>query len=191
MKIYQIRGTSGSGKTTVMRNFMKPNRWEQVHSPGRKKPLMCYNENDLIVLGDYESLYGGCDTIGSAKAVYELIQKLAVGSYNGKERAIVCEGLLLSEDTKWALQLRNEGHELKILFLTTLPQECLNRIKSRRAKAGNEKPLNPNNTLNRLNAIERAYQKLSNQENITVRRCQSKHAVSILLNWTDINSPET
>lgn len=152
--IIQIRGTSGSGKSTAMKWFMKGyNAWEAVYAPGRKKPLWYFSTANglprVVVLGHYDSPCGGCDTIGSAKAVYDLIQ-VVQGHF--KSHAVVCEGLLLSEDVKWSSQMK----DLTVLYLQTPLDQCLRQIESRRAEAGNEKPLDPRNTSNRFRVVEKS-----------------------------------
>lgn len=175
--IIQIRGTSGSGKTYVMRKVREGlGAPEPRFVPGRKKPE-CYRYlGSVYVLGHYESTCGGCDNIGSARAVYELTKKLI----DGPERAkvVIQEGLLLSEDTKWSQQLSN----LRVVFLTTPLDTCLEQVTQRRIAAGNDKPLNPANTTNRVAVIERARRKLL-ELGIECRRCSSNQAPGIILNW--------
>lgn len=173
--IIQIRGTGGSGKTTVMKQVMDllgEWEWEPVMVAGRKKPLY-YRQRNLIVLGHYEAACGGCDTIGSAAQVYALIKTLP------KSTIIICEGLLLSEDTKWSSQVE---HELRIVYLTTPIEQCLSQIEGRRAAVGNEKPLNPKNTTKRVDVIERSRVKLTEQ-GILCRRASSTQAASIIIGW--------
>lgn len=171
--IIQIRGTSGSGKSTVMRQVIK-----QLGDPpgtfyieGRKKPLYYTYFNRLTILGHYESPCGGCDTIGSAKAVYDLIQRL-----NPKTKIVLCEGLLLSEDVKWTMQLPDP----RVFFLATPIEQCIEWIKKRREEVGNDKPLNESNTRNRVAVIERAYNKLR-QQGVYCRRCTVASASSLVL----------
>lgn len=177
--IIQIRGTSGSGKSTVMRQVMDSfeNGWWETHRRGRKQPLYYVNEtNDrLLVLGHYASPCGGCDTIGSARQVYELTTELLA---ENPQRIILQEGLLLSEDTKWSSQLP----DLRALFLTTPLDRCLRQIESRRKSVGNDKPLNPANTTNRVGVIERARGKLESV-GVLCQRCPSEQAASIILRW--------
>lgn len=174
--IIQIRGTSGSGKSTSMRKTMEllGGPWNQVTVAGRKRPLY-YERGDypknIVVLGHYESPCGGCDTIGSAAAVYELIQSLQFGH-------LLCEGLLLSEDVKWSKQLKN----LRVLFLTTPLEQCLSNIQKRREVAGNTKELNPANTSNRVETIQRARAKLV-EAGVSCRRCSADQAPEIIRKW--------
>lgn len=169
--VIQIRGTSGSGKSTVVRAVMNEfHGWTPVMRSGRKQPLY-YESEEVVVLGHYESPCGGCDTIGSAKAVYDLIGEV-------EARTILCEGLLLSEDVKWSSQLKG----LRVIFLTTPLETCLRRIRGRRKTAGNTKPLNPNNTANRVATIERARVKLTNL-GVPCRQCSADEAPRIILGW--------
>lgn len=172
MIVIQIRGTSGSGKTTVMKQLMKNYRWLEMRIDGRKKPLYYYHNKDIAILGHYESVCGGCDNIGSAGKVYDVIQKIDTA-------IVLCEGLLLSEDVKWTLKLREEGHIVLPIFLTTPPDECVARVIDRRKEAGNEKEFNTANTLNRVGVIERAYTKLK-EAGFTVRKCKSPQAPLIV-----------
>ena len=85
--IIQVRGTSGSGKTWVMKSLLerlKP--FKGVLVEGRKKPLFYVNSTSVAILGHYEAACGGCDNIGSAAAVAELIQNLREGVYPEKSR---------------------------------------------------------------------------------------------------------
>lgn len=173
--IVQIRGTSGSGKSTAMREIMRGlGEWEPVYSSGRKKPLY-YRRPEAVVLGHYESPCGGCDTIGSARQVYDLAATLQVVNSG---RAILCEGLLLSEDVKWSKQMPG----LRVVFITTPVEECIERIKARRADAGNDRPLNESNTRNRVAVIERARIKLM-EAGVECRRASSAQASRIVLRW--------
>ena len=160
-----------------------PAGWTGIGVPGRKKPLyytlngrMGSNLPRVHVLGHYETACGGCDNIGSAAKVYEMIQMLE--TLDSSDSIILCEGLLLSEDFKWTSQLPG----VKVLFLNTSEEECLRRVKARRLAAGNEKELNPANTVNRLAVIARAKVKLIDA-GIYCRTASSGQAPRIVLNW--------
>jgi len=153
--IIQVRGTSGSGKSTLVRRVMESiGEWNPVYVEGRKKPQWYISDEFpwLTVLGHYESPCGGCDTIGSSRAVHDLIRSLP-----DSVEVILCEGLLLSEDVKWSSTF---GDRLVAYFLSTPTETCLSQIKARRLSVGNEKELNPNNTINRVGVIDRARRKL-------------------------------
>lgn len=171
--IIQIRGTSGSGKTWVMKEFMKDYSWIPQYEKGRKQPLLyktyLNKTSYLTVLGHYESPCGGCDTIGSARQVFELIDTLPTGD------VIVCEGLLLSEDVKWVSQVDN----VKILYLNTEVEKCISQIRDRRKAAGNDKPLKEHNTRNRVGVIERSRVRLIDL-GVSCRRCSVQQAPKLI-----------
>lgn len=185
--IIQIRSTSGGGKTWVMRQVMDalakpwPYGWERAFVVKRKNPLYYYHR-DKVVLGSYESTCGGCDNIGSARAVYELIQKASADLRHKTDMVLLydflCEGLLLSEDTKWSLQMP----DLRVIFLNTPIEQCLRQIEKRRQEAGNEKPLNPENTTRRVAVIERARIKLT-EAGVYCRRASPEQAVKLVTQW--------
>lgn len=172
--IIQIRGTSGSGKTWVMRRVMEYlGAWKPVYVEGRKRPLYYIHERrSLLVLGSYESTCGGCDTIGSARAVYDLLKATQPTDH------VLCEGLLLSEDVKWSSQLSG----LRVIFLTTPLERCLEQIRSRRAESGNSKPLSEYNTVNRVATIERARLRLI-EAGVDCRRYSASQAVREIVQW--------
>lgn len=173
--VIQIRGTSGSGKTYVMRKVIsRLGALTPVCISGRKKPLY-YTGTNAVVLGHYESNCGGCDNVGSARHVYELTKKLS-------GPVILQEGLLLSEDTKWTIKLVEEGYVVRIVFLTTPLDRCLEQIESRRRAVGNLKPLNPHNTVNRVAVIERARKKLF-ESGVCCRRVGTEQAVGVVIDW--------
>lgn len=179
--IIQVRGTSGSGKSTIMRRVMESGGLNPVYVTGRKRPLYYrgrINGAKVAVLGHYESACGGCDTIGSARVVYDLIQKI-------DSPVILCEGLLLSEDVKWSSQLP----DLRVLYLSTPLKRCIRQIESRRKSAGNDKPLNPANTENRVYVIERSRVKLRDA-GVLVRRCASEIAPAVILSWLRLHAEQ-
>lgn len=183
--IIQIRGTSGSGKTTVMKEIMGDmQRWYPILRMGRQKPLYYMSSPKsmrptIAILGHYEAACGGCDTIGSAPKVYELIQEV---KKTRNPDFIICEGLLLSEDNKWTKQMVEDGDELRILYLRTTLEECLARVTKRREDAGNTKPLNPAKTINRVKAIESSLVKLSAFD-VKIIRVSSDRAAKVVWQW--------
>lgn len=178
--IIQVRGTSGSGKSTAVRRFMETAEWTSEFRDGRKNPYLYWTRDippgKVVVLGHYNSPCGGGDTIGSAAAIYDAIKEVIEG--NGPI-PIVVEGLLLSEDSKWAKVLKEEGNEVVCLFLTTPLDQCLSQIEGRRKAVGNEKPVNPKNTANRVGTIERARAKLTTA-GVRCIRCSANQAPALI-----------
>lgn len=148
--IVNIRGTSGSGKSTVARNVMK--RYDSVsphHIEGRKQPLyyICDTQGgfqQLAVIGHYETACGGTDTITKMDEIFEIIRDLATRGYN-----VLFEGLLLSAEFNRMAALAKD-FDCVVLGLTEVPLDvCFDSIMARRKekadKAGREpKPPGPN-----------------------------------------------
>lgn len=190
MPIYQVRGTSGSGKTTVVRRVMEcVGEWESVPRPSGRRPLYYRTPADsewgrVVVLGSYEAACGGCDGLPSVREVYELIKEIRGG--NG-DVPVVCEGLLLSEDTKWALQ----SHGLRCYYLTTPVDVCADRVKQRRGgesidadkgpdRSGRPKPTAREKLTIRYRTIERSRIKLTDA-GVPCVRCSLDQCVEMIL----------
>lgn len=149
--IVNIRGTSGSGKSTVARKVME--RYDTVephHIDGRKQPYyyICRTGGgslELAVVGHYETACGGSDTITKMDDIFALIRELATQGYN-----VLFEGLLLSAEFNRMAALYDEWGEVEVIGLTEIPlQECydaiIDRRKAKADKAGrNPKPAGPN-----------------------------------------------
>lgn len=179
--IIQIRGTSGSGKSWTMKSLLgKLGPFTEHFIKKRKQPLFYYNKSGVVILGHYASPCGGCDTIGSAAAVATLIKELEEGVYTIIPTVIICEGLLLSEDSKWTSQMK----DVRIIYLTTPVDQCVTQIIQRRAAVGNEKPLNESNTRKRVSVIERSRKKLI-EKGVHCVRCSSYQAPGIIERWVN------
>lgn len=149
-------------------------RWEPRYVPGRRKPLYYYQlDGPMAILGHYETPCGGCDTIGSAAEVFRLLEKV-----RRDFPKVLCEGLLLSEDVKWSARIP----QLRVLFLTTAVETCLQRIQGRRASVGNDKPLNPHNTVHRVQTIYKARLRLL-EKGVPCYRKSVEQAVPTILAW--------
>ena len=182
--IIQIRGTSGSGKTTAMRAVMAFFQGWQPHMvEGRRKPLWYTTQahgRTLVVLGHYEIDCGGCDTIGSAPDVYEVCRQ-AIGMY-GPRIVVLSEGLLWGEDVKWSLDLVKQGYPVRPFFLTTTLEECLRRVELRQdGREPKDKERVVRKLTRRITTIESARRRLV-AAGVECRRCSSSQAPRLVLN---------
>lgn len=181
--IIQLRGTSGSGKSTAMRkliSLIRPfEQWKSERIDGRKNPLYywtTYGSRIVNVLGHYESPCGGVDTIQGYDSLMSLVRDLTA-----KESShVLMEGLLLSEDAKNTLALL--PRDVRCIFLSTPLGICLERIRGRRAEKGNEKPLNVENTSRRVAVIERARVRLE-AAGVRCRIVPSELAPNLAFQW--------
>ncbi len=139
--IVNLRGTNGSGKSTIVRKLMEkyPER-DPVHINGRKQPVgyFCYRDNGktLWVIGHYETACGGCDTIPTVEDVYTLIRRRAA------DCDVIYEGLLVESDTTRAIQLSKDFPPFMIVLLSTTLEECQKAIQARRDERGTTKDFN-------------------------------------------------
>ena len=80
--IINLRGTHGSGKSTIVRNVMGTyTDCTEILGVGRKRPwgYLCKKDGlkDLFIPGHYETACGGCDTISIVEEAYDLIKRHA------------------------------------------------------------------------------------------------------------------
>ena len=157
--IVKIHGTSGSGKTTIVRNIF--DEASQILPIGPVKRPEAYKvehpflKRPLYILGPYENKCGGMDGVKSIDKQIELIEHYA------EEGHILYEGLLLSTyygrlgaiTEKW-------GNPHIFAFLNTPIEVCIERVIQRRKERGVLTPLNERNTRKRIVPIEALKKKL-------------------------------
>lgn len=141
--IINIRGTSGSGKSTVIFDLMEQfgfhamvprgtRKWEavQIHAPW----------GDVYAIGQYKTQCGGCDGVPTQDEVCRLVTKYS------KKGHVIFEGLIVTSCyLRYRILLPTLG-DYRMCFLNTPLRTCISRIKKRRLKKGNTKPFNPENT---------------------------------------------
>lgn len=173
--IIQIRGTSGSGKTTAMRSFMGPlESWNPRYViEGRRKPSY-YVCNGAAVLGHYDSPCGGCDTFKGYDQLQLVVREAAVLSPK-----IVMEGLMLSDDVRQTDRIHKEVGAVVVFYLTTPLDVCIARVKGRRAEKGKDDVFNEEKLRNRAAQIERTRPRLE-ELGITCRRCSVSQVPRLL-----------
>lgn len=147
--VVQLRGTSGSGKTTAMHALfktlqdIKPVKFADARAAKVRvyKGSLWDGEGssiDTYVLGDYspERSAGGCDTIPTVQETIDLIEEYG----SRKNSIVVFEGLLLAHSwgalgeyvhPRW-------GERYVNAFLDTPVEKCIARVTKRRASKGRE-----------------------------------------------------
>jgi hypothetical protein len=181
-----VRGTSGSGKSTVVRAVMEaaPGGWQASYVPGRRRPLYYYalDPEDfgglrVAVLGHYEIACGGCDTIGSVPQVFTMLEALPPLD------VVLAEGLLLSEDVKWTLAYG--AGRARCLFLDTPVNECLRRVGLRQEARGRS-PADPARVIRKLTrrveTINRARARLE-AAGVVCMTASSEDASGVVMEW--------
>lgn len=153
MTIINVRGTSGSGKSTIMRGVMRSAGYHQPHyEEGRKQPLFYTfmlpgRARPVALIGHYEGDCGGCDTISGLDRTFALIRRLHSEGFH-----VLFEGLLITAEVVRTAQLHQDGLPLVVFGLSLPLEECLASVEGRRrAKAERlgrpaPPPLDPKNT---------------------------------------------
>lgn len=140
-KVINLRGTSGSGKTYIVRRVMEHYnaktefRHEIVEGKKRKQPIgylywrVEEQQNPLFVVGHYEGVCGGCDNLPyGLDYVYSLIhEQIDFG------RDVIFEGLIVASDTQRCIDLKNKS-ELLVIGLDTSLADCNRAVDERRAE---------------------------------------------------------
>ncbi len=136
MTIVNLRGTNGSGKSTVAFALIEGAR-EIALAPyqtpkGAQRFVAGYHNPalDLIVVGPYRTQCGGCDGIATQALIKESV-KLAAR----RAQHVFFEGVIVSTLYSGyrvlSDELRAEGHHYSWLYLDTPLEVCLARIQTR------------------------------------------------------------
>jgi len=149
--IVNVRGCSGSGKSTVVRQWLKDYPMRPLYGVFGSRRPQAYEcivpglKHPLYILGSYETVCGGCDTIQPYALILDLLRKYAHRGH------VLFEGLLVghSYGSVGALldQLATQGVASVIILLATPVAECVARVRQRRLRRGDTRPFNPKNLI--------------------------------------------
>ena len=161
-KIINLRGTSGSGKSTVARTFLDHLPHEPLSdSTGKVKG---YKVNataagltqPLFIVGRYESACGGGDTLRSEEEASELCAKAQLSGHVLFERMLTSGS---GPKGQFASTFLGTG-KITYAVLDTPLDVCLERVMARRVERGDDRPFNSENTRNKHVQAHRAAEKL-------------------------------
>ena len=186
--IIQLRGTSGSGKSTVVREVMKHyGPATRVKVAGRKQPLGYLlphphaktkgaSARSLFVVGHYETACGGCDTLPSYDRSIEVVRHAHAAGHD-----VLFEGLLISGEVQRCAQLHEDGLPLRVMALDTPVDVCVDSINTRRRSKNPDKDdVNPANTLAKFKTVQGAMRKLAERGVPTEWTTRQAAAIAIL-----------
>ncbi len=122
----------------------------------------------LVVPGYYSTECGGCDTIKTLDQAITIVVTALRAPPPGCD--VLMEGLLASENVSKFAALAALHPHLHVILLTTPVEECLAAVADRRRRRGDARPLDPTNTTSRVRTIERACDRLTGVEGVTVER---------------------
>lgn len=154
--IVNLRGTSGSGKSTITRALMKSYASKtRVFVKGRDRPLGYIlnhpGRRPLAVIGHYETDCGGCDTIKTIDEVYDIVRQCY---QNGMD--VFFEGLLLAAEYRRSEALHQDGLPLRVVALDTPLDVCVASVNQRREESYQRR-------LERTNAINSVKEELGHK----------------------------
>ena len=145
--VVNVRGTSGSGKTYAVRYVMDQLHARPVRGNKSKKPLYYELDGGVYVIGSYENVCGGCDTISDMDTVMARVEGCA------SKGSVIFEGLLVTGSYgRWLEVSKRVGGDFVWAFLDTPLDVCIERIMARRQARGDFRPLNPKNTTSKWNS---------------------------------------
>ena len=176
--ICNVRGTTGSGKTTAIKQLIGYMRGMPMLD--EKGNIWAYNlQHRIYALGRYEIPTGGCDGIRTQAEVYAGIRKLAaLGS-------VIFEGFLISGMYARYRELEEElkpTHHWIWACLDTPLEKCIEQTVQRRAEKGNTKEFNPAHLEAKFSAVITTRVTLEN-EGRDVRTLPHQHTLASLLDW--------
>ncbi len=181
--VINIRGTSGSGKSTIVRNLMAQYaKCDPVMEGHKIVGYTCFRENNgipLYVVGRYTTPCGGCDTLNGMDYIYDFIHKAIDAKYD-----VIYEGLIVASDSKRAIALKDRA-PLIIIELTTPLEMCVAGIQARRDARGDERPLSDKNTRAKMGQIasQRKHWKAANVDFRMLNREEALATVLKELGW--------
>jgi hypothetical protein len=183
LNIINIRGTNGSGKSTVVRRVMERYSAVPVYRSWRKRPIgyACKHPspagNTLWVPGHYETPCGGCDTITTVADAYEEVERGLEEGYD-----VLFEGIMSQDNQQYMLNwaAQKQSYQILVIGLTTSIADCITGITYRRLEKGNPKPLDPKNTIARERSVRNNLARLQ-QVGIDVRLTDRDTAVKVAL----------
>ena len=178
--VINIRGTNGSGKSTIVMKLLKKFGAEPIVKDGKVRAYKINKKTPIYVLGRYETPTGGCDTIRTqdevSNGVRELMDKM--------DGDVIFEGLLISGmHSRW-VELAHSRPNSHFIFavLDTPLKKCIKRVLKRRKEKGNKKPFNPKTLIAKHKAVQSSAIALKKAK-LDVRVLPHKKPVKTILKW--------
>ncbi len=162
MTIVSIRGTHGSGKSTIVQKILRKYPHDAQYSNGNaKRPtgyMVALPSDQLYIPGPYDTPCGGCDAIQPYSLIWPLVEGAASCGHH-----VLFEGALVSSSYGAIGHAMNAyGDNAVFAFLDTPLDKCLERVYARRLakwvganKPGLPLPVNPVNTAGKFESVGR------------------------------------
>jgi hypothetical protein len=156
--VLNLRGTGGSGKSSAVRSLMDCHGIAQELKHARTGKTIAYRlRSGVVVVGRYQSACGGCDALSTFAEVADYVR------HYSESAPVVFEGFLWSGIFKSSHNLAEGLSGTRRVIFATLDTPldvCVERVKQRRAAAGNLKPFDPRNIASKYWSVIKAHIKL-------------------------------
>lgn len=135
--IVSLRGTHGSGKSSVVAKILQMYAATPVADPTRPKKPLGYlmklpTGRKLYVVGSYTTACGGCDAIQPYSLIWPRIDLAAQEGYD-----VLYEGAMISSSYgNIGRSSEKYGSDVVYAFLDTPEDECVRRVNLRRSAKG-------------------------------------------------------
>lgn len=180
--IINLRGTNGSGKSTIVRALLSANPHKLCYGVlGPRYPeayaITLPKRNRLIyLLGPYLTPTGGMDVVQPYDLIPGLISKYAV------KGDVIFEGVLISK-SKGAVgeHLEQWGKNAVLIFLDTPLQVCIDSVQKRRSTRGDERTLNPHNLTEAFKGCQRVRKTLLGEDKLRVLDTSRDKAYELIM----------
>ena len=188
--IVAIKGTNGSGKSTVVRALIAHlGTAAKLRFNNKEAGYRCrYGEGALFVLGKYRTACGGLDSSfsygGAADDLLLCIDTLAAKGHVACEGVIAITSYGFDRVTRFADKQRRKGRRMIFAHLDTPAEVCVARVRERRAEAGNTKPFDPAKLLAKYESILKSQEKLR-EAGYDARILPHEEPLQTLLRWFD------
>lgn len=151
--IFNIRGTSGSGKSHIVHSILKSNEHDELFIPNTKI-VEAYHVTsmDVNIIGRYGSQCGGCDGIPTQDVVCGKVKRFS-------DPNIIFEGLLVSHSFQRYHLLAKKSGPIIFCFLNTTPEKCIERVYQRRVLKGTTGKFNEDQIHRDWAAVDRCREK--------------------------------
>lgn len=179
--IVNIRGTNGSGKSTIIRLLLEADH-RPIHGKAGPRLPEAYEitglaKRPIYVIGPYNIPSGGCDSLQPFdEMVPPLIERYAARGH------VIFEGVLIS--TYYGgigAMLERWGKDAIVLFLDTPVETCIERVEARRKQQRYDaKPLNSKLLRAKHATIERLRVKLLREDKLQVISASDKEALGLI-----------
>lgn len=186
--VINVRGTNGSGKTTVVKELMQQfGVVDELIKGGERKPWALELNGNVYVVGSYRTACGGADEVPHFGELLNRVHSLA--AYGN----VLVEGSLLStvyagsaELEKCCNQLRasvaKTPHHFIFGVLDTPVELCIQRVLARRAAAGNTRPFDPGKVVQKSKSVLSAAARLRDA-GYDVRILPYQNATETVVRW--------